>query len=239
MIDTGNHDGGERDDDVVAAEYVLGVLPDKKRNEISRRIETDRTFAMLVIAWEEYLSSLNNGYGEAKPPAGVWKSLEARLFTGTVSAGASSPSIWQSLAFWRAVSLSSIAVGAVLAAFILTGLPQTATGPELVASLSAEGSDAGFVAVTGSGGSIRVTRTGSDAPSDSSHELWVIVGESAPVSLGVLANDTTTTTTTLPADLAKLPDGALTLAVTLEPLGGSPTGVATGPVIAAGLLKKI
>jgi anti-sigma-K factor RskA len=48
-----------------------------------------------------------------------------------------------------------------------------------------------------------------------------------------------TTRTDLPQDIAQLPDDALTLAVTLEPEGGAPEGRPTGPVIAAGQLKKI
>jgi anti-sigma-K factor RskA len=43
----------------------------------------------------------------------------------------------------------------------------------------------------------------------------------------------------LPADLAALVKGNATLAVSLEPPGGSTTGLPTGPVIATGKLTSL
>ncbi len=39
-------------DDFIAAEYVLGVLPEQERREVARRIETDKPFAELVARWQ-------------------------------------------------------------------------------------------------------------------------------------------------------------------------------------------
>jgi anti-sigma-K factor RskA len=57
------------------------------------------------------------------------------------------------------------------------------------------------------------------------HQLWIIAPGSAPVSLGLLADADLTVTT-------KAPKG-WTLAVSLEPAGGAPDGVPTGPILAA------
>ena len=40
-------------DDFIAAEYVLGVLPEQERREVARRIETDKPFAELVARWQK------------------------------------------------------------------------------------------------------------------------------------------------------------------------------------------
>jgi anti-sigma-K factor RskA len=239
MTDVEEHGGGERDDDVVAAEYVLGVLPDAERADAARRVGTDRVFAMQVAAWEERLSGLNEAFGEAEAPARVWREVENRLFASTETAG--SPvraGLIQSLVFWRGLSFAALAAVAVLATVILTETPATPPREELVASLSAADSEAAFLAVKAADGSVRVTRTGIEPPSGRSHELWVIVADRDPISLG-LVTPQGTTSTVLPADIARMPDDALTLAVTLEPEGGAPQGKPTGPVVAAGQLKKI
>ncbi len=58
------------------------------------------------------------------------------------------------------------------------------------------------------------------------HELWIIAPDAAPVSLGLLADGPLTVQYPMP------PRG-WTLAVSIEPAGGSPTGAPTGPVIIA------
>jgi anti-sigma-K factor RskA len=56
------------------------------------------------------------------------------------------------------------------------------------------------------------------------HELWIIAPGAAPVSLGLLENAALTVAYPVP------PKGWV-LAVTVEPAGGAPGGVPTGPVI--------
>jgi anti-sigma-K factor RskA len=66
----------------------------------------------------------------------------------------------------------------------------------------------------------------------------VIPGDGVPRSLGVI-NRGGETAITLPAALRTVTAAGATLAVSLEPAGGSPTGKPTGPVIAAGKINKI
>ena len=65
-------------------------------------------------------------------------------------------------------------------------------------------------------------------------ELWVIPPGQAPISVGVVAPDGQTA---LPR--AQGLEGVQTLAITLEPPGGSPSGKPTGPVIMKGDVLKI
>jgi anti-sigma-K factor RskA len=66
-------------------------------------------------------------------------------------------------------------------------------------------------------------------------ELWVITAD-GPVALGVLPVSGTAVLT-MPANLGSGGD-TMTLAVSLEPVGGSPTGKPTGPVLTSGAAVK-
>ena len=69
-------------------------------------------------------------------------------------------------------------------------------------------------------------------------ELWLIpVGETTPRSLARPSSQPIKLT--IPPDLAGRLTPDATLAVSLEPPGGSPTGAPTGPVIAAGKLASL
>ena len=69
-------------------------------------------------------------------------------------------------------------------------------------------------------------------------ELWLILPDQRPRSLGLIQPGQPIRLT-IPPDLAGrlTPDAAL--AVSLEPPGGSPTGQPTGPVIASGKLTSL
>jgi anti-sigma-K factor RskA len=71
-------------------------------------------------------------------------------------------------------------------------------------------------------------------PSDRAFELWAIApGSTRPRSLGVIPASGEMKISPLPADLR---DGA-TLAISVEPMGGSPTQQPTGPVVFTGSVK--
>jgi anti-sigma-K factor RskA len=69
-----------------------------------------------------------------------------------------------------------------------------------------------------------------EAPPDKSYELWSIEPNAAPKSLGLVEQ------ASLSRALPVAPTGKATLAISLEPKGGSPTGAPTGPVVFSGAL---
>ena len=75
-------------------------------------------------------------------------------------------------------------------------------------------------------------------PAGKSAQLWVIEGTSAPRPLGTFHSTGPGTYEAEAKTETVIPAGA-TLAISIEPLGGSPTGAPTGPVIATGTLSKI
>jgi Uncharacterized protein conserved in bacteria len=67
-------------------------------------------------------------------------------------------------------------------------------------------------------------------------QLWLIPAGGKPISVGMIARDRPTTLALDAALLARLGPTAA-LAVSVEPLGGSPTGQPTGAVIAKGTIS--
>jgi anti-sigma-K factor RskA len=227
---------GYEDDDALAAEYVLGVLDRAERTRAQTRIGSDPAFARLVGMWEERLSGLDDDFAEVPPPRRVKTALDRRLFgTPQPSALAAPASIWSSLAFWRIVSGAALVGLAFLAAVILR-TPTGVEGERLIALMSAEKGDKQFVALYDPArGSLRVSQIAGGKPIGRDEELWLIQA-GKPVSLGLIGVSGAKAPS-VPRELTEAFSVGATLAVSDEPLGGSPTGQPTGEVVAAGPLK--
>lgn len=215
MTDTPPPD--RNDDEALAGEYVLGVLDHAERLAAAARIKADPAFAGLVSAWEARLSPLNDGFAEAPAPD-LLPRIEARLFP--VAARPARGTLWR----W----LAGMAVAASLVVAVLATLvpPRGA----LVATLATGDARLAY-AVESFGGTLRVTRVaGVPAVAGQVHELWVIAPGAAPVSLGLLEDDPLTVR-------YPVPPAGWTLAVSVEPAGGSTTGAPTGPVILSAVVE--
>lgn len=225
---------GHDDDDALASEFVLGVLEGEERRRCAARVESDPAFARLVTAWEARLGGLDVHYDEAAPPARAKAAIDARLFGAPPAAPRWT--LWSSLAFLRGLSIAAVAAVAVLAAVLVNEIAtEPVPGTRLVASLAPVDSDAVFVALLEDTG-LSVTHIAGARPADRDFELWLIAGEDAPRSLGLVREGAAPERA---ADFAAQLIEGVTLAVSLEPTGGSPGPGPTGPVVAAGQLKKI
>lgn len=209
--------GISQDDDLLAAEYVLGTLALDERLGVEARIRTDAPFAAAVDVWQARLQPLNDATPILAPSPDLLARIEARLFARP----ARRP--WH-VRLWAGLATGLAAV--ILAVVLLTAPPP----PTLVATLAPNASEVSYlVRVSDSG--IALTLSGPAPAAPQVHELWLIAGDAAPVSLGVIG------TAALP-----LPEGlqpGMILAVSLEPAGGSPTGAPTGPVLALGPLQSL
>ncbi len=84
--------------------------------------------------------------------------------------------------------------------------------------------------------SLTIRRLGDPPQSGESHELWIVSDKlQRPRSLGLIGATEFTTRNMLAAYDSDVVNKA-TYAVTVEPEGGSPGGVATGPVVLTGKL---
>jgi anti-sigma-K factor RskA len=224
-------DGGN----ILAAEYVLGVLGAEERREVERRLALEPALASEVAFWEERLGGLADAVAPVPPPAQVWSRIEA-----AVAAPAARPvSVWQSLAFWRSFGIAS----ATLAAASIAGLAYIglvpSRQPPLMATLTGAAGQPNFVAaVTATGNNLVVVPASLLTNDPRAIELWLVPPNQRPQSLGLIQPGQPIRLT-IPPELADrlTPDAAL--AVSLEPPGGSPTGQPTGPVIASGKLTNL
>lgn len=224
--------GPEEHDELLAAEYVLGTLPDAERREVRDRLDVDGAFAARVRAWESRFAPLADEYEEVTPPD-LLPGIEERLFGSPEATPAAAPAPrrrWFGLG-WRGGSVAA-AVAAVMVFLAVALWPPPPAPVVLRADLAAEEADLRFAARwDAAAGRLELTRTsGEAAPAGQDYEVWLIDDAGVPESLGLLRDPVTQ----IPAVLAP----GLTLAVSLEPEGGSPDVVPTGPVLAAAMLAE-
>jgi anti-sigma-K factor RskA len=229
-------------DDIVAAEYVLGVLPAAERTAATRRIDLDGAFARIVDKWEVYLAPLAVAYQAVEAPAGVKPAIDRRLFT---AGAATRPApreagggLLSSLGFWRALAAAAIAAFAIYVTVPLVIPPVQVPQPRLIASLAPNASDVSYLAVyDAASGEVSLSHVSGDRGAGHDYELWMVEGQNAPVSMGVIPAGDTVRLPVKPEIKAKL-DKGVALAISLEPAGGSPNGKPT-QVVAVGGLQSI
>lgn len=199
------------EDDALAAEYALGVQDLPERMATEARIKRDPAFAELVMAWEIRLSGMNDGFADAPAP-NLLPQIEARLFP-TPPAPARG-----GLLRWLSGAMAGVALVMLALATLVPPRPET------IARLATADNRLAYQ-VASLDGRLQITRVaGVPAVEGQVHELWVIAPDAAPVSLGLLGDGP------LVVDYPVPPAGWI-MAVSVEPQGGSPTGLPTGPVI--------
>ena len=225
--------------DALAAEYVLGTLRGRARRRFERLVEDDPALAYAVRAWEERLLPLAEALPPRSPPTRVWTATLARVRESGRGPRASG-SFWQSLGLWRGLALAGLAAVVTLVAVLLIS---GAEHPEesMVAVLS--GPDAKPALIASADPKSRYLSVKALAPltvaADRTLQLWALPERGNPRSLGLLAMGR--------ARLARiaLPSPAEQalyvpqLAISLEPVGGSPTGLPTGPVLFTGAVQRL
>lgn len=234
---------------VDAAEVALGLLEGEDRAAAERRIALEPAFAAEVERWRAHFAALFADYVPVAPDAAI----EGRVLAA--QGGAANDAVASAgAAPWRwATALTGSAAAVLLAMLVLRPEPapvpvpgpapvpaQVAPQPSLVAAITptpdATGPRSGTVAPTGvvfdpARGLLRLA-AGVSAPAGRSAQLWRIGADGVPHSLGLLA---ATGPTRLRADAAMLAAG-VTLAISIEPIGGAPGTTPTGPVVATGTL---
>lgn len=235
---TPRHTGGDRDDDdLLAAEFALGLLDESDAATVLQRARADAALSLRIAWWRDQLAPLIAEIA-VDPRDGLWPAIAARL--------ASNDNDGRALRRWRAGAIGSGVLAAALLLFI--GLRPDAVAPPppapvvvasapLVGMLGAEGEPAiAMVSYDDATGMLTVAPAALD-PGDGDAELWVIPEGGAPISLGVI-DRTRPATRTVPEARRALMTPRSTFAVSFEPAGGSPTGSPTGPVVATGKITR-
>lgn len=219
----------------LVAEYVLGLLDSKEHQRVEALIAADPALQAERDFWSARFAALDGEFAPVEPPPNVWPALQKRLF-----AEPARTSWWDSLALWRGITAGALTIAVAAIGFnLLRPLPDSAAlTTQLVAALQSEGSDVQFVALYDGTGAVRLTAlSGGDVP-DRDYELWAIQGGGAPISMGVIPIDARSVVDLTPEVSAGWGEGSV-LAITLEPKGGAPGGIPSGPVVAQGAITSI
>ena len=224
------------DDEAFAAEYALGTLDAAEHAAAESRRAHDATFDCLVCAWEARLEPLIATTTEILPPAGVLADLLARLpANGRTDAGDNVLVLHRRLRVWRGVASVASALAAMLALWIVrTGLQPAQQNQTFMAVLQHDaGAPAVVVSLDLGHHRMTVTPLAVAAPPGKSYQLWMIAGDQTPPrSMGLIESQATVRPElpeTAAGEMAKV-----TYAVTLEPAGGSPTGLPTSTPVLVG-----
>ncbi len=227
------------DYDALAGEYVLGTLDAAEQRAFQRRLLTDPAVAAAVADWQARLSPLLHAVPEVQAPAALWDQVEMS------SRPANDNSV---LRRWQAATVAAALVALVTTGLALRPQPapqapvQVAQAPapsplyQSVAALSETGgAPALLVTYDDKTGKMRVTPVNVSPRPGHSLELWVIAGKAAPKSIGLMKDKGATALDQLALDLKQ----SNMIAVSVEPEGGSPTGLPTGPVIYSGPMIRL
>ena len=226
--------------DVAAAELALGLLEGEERSVALRRVLAEPGFAAQVEWWRARLAVLFDLWPEHAAPSHLGARIEASLDGATTPASANVRRFP-----WPALAAVTSAMAACLLLFVMVRPEPTVPVKQpiavarpasvLVAMLGDAKSPVAAV-YDPANGALRVA-AGPGVPDARVAQLWVIGGDGVPHSLGLLSGRPTSLAPK-GLDRGRIAPGA-TLAISVEPLGGSPTGLPTGPVVATGVVARV
>ena len=226
------------------AEYVLGVLDADLRAEVAREVEMSSEAATAVALWQRRLMPLADAIAEVAPAPYVWARIHHALQLDTpMRTQPKSAGLWNSLPLWHWLGIGASALAVAL--LVVVTLPRTAPTPAVVnasymaSTIQQDNGSTGWTATmdTQHGRMVVVPATPIAFEAGRAAELWLIPAGGKPIPVGMIAHDKPTTISLSPDLVARLGPTAL-LAVSVEPIGGSPTGQPTGAVIAKGAIGE-
>lgn len=230
--------------ETLAMEHVLGLLDAPEAAAAAARVEADPAFAAAVEKWVRNCAPLLLELPSEPAPIGLWRAIAQRIAPVQPAPFAPRPAeravwegLWRNLGFWRAAAFAAAAAALLLALRPSSAPPSAPPSAPLLALLEPSGAEPAAAAAAYDPAVRRLVISASfEAPAGRSAELWLIPPGGEAVSLGLL-HARNVELTLAPAHAALAQAGAA-LAVTIEPPGGAPQGVATGPLISKGALAR-
>ena len=221
--------------DTAAAELALGVLDGAERAGALRRMIGEPDFAREVERWRDHFALLFAGVAEVRAPDGLFEKIKARIggTNAVVPIRRSNP--WKPAAL--AASVAALLMTAVALRPVEAPPVPIATAP-MIAAMALTDTNASQPALYDADtGQVKMPGP-MPIPAGRSAQLWVIEGDAAPKPLGTF-RAVGAGSYVAEARMGAVIKPGTVLAISIEPMGGSPTGAPTGPVIASGLLTKV
>lgn len=234
------HDGGtvSTTDNILAAEYVLGLLDADQSAVAERRCTLDAAFARAVETWRVRFAEFDRSVETPAVGQRLWRRIDSALPTTPDAPRAARPrfltTLWNSLPAWRMAALSAMAATLVLAIGLAAAVREARRTPVFVAILVKEGTGqpGAVVNAFADGRTELIPLESVDVPPGRALEIWTLWDRSVgPRSIGLIDQARTTR-----LNVEKLPrTGPNQLfEITLEPAAGSPVGRPTGPILYKG-----
>jgi anti-sigma-K factor RskA len=219
------------DDDILAAEFALGLLDPTEGEAVLRRAQSNAVLSLRVAWWRDQLVPLVTEV-EVAPPEHLWAKIAAQL--------PANDNISTLMKRWRALAIGATGIAAALAIYV--GSRQPAPIPfrpaPMVATLFGDKNPAVvMVSYDSSSGRMMIEPNAlSTGPGDA--ELWIIPEDGKPRSMGVIDARRPQAHAVAMERRSFVRPGA-TFAISMEPKGGSRTGLPTGSVVATGKIIRI
>lgn len=215
----------------LAADYVSGALRGGARRRFEGLMAADFALRREVQAWENEIYPLIYSAPPHAPPKRVWQTIKQQVRQERPARSKNWG--WGGTYLWR---LCSATLAAALIAVVVLPMEFGRTPPpQEVAVLQSRAGQTVVVIRMDASGAMYVNALENLTQMADGHalQLWSLPTEGAPKSLGMLS-PTGMTKLTLPHGA-----GSMTrLAVSLEPPGGSPTGLPTGAVVMTGKILQ-
>jgi|GEM_PF-3202656 anti-sigma-K factor RskA len=211
------------DDEMLAAEYAIGLLPADEMEAARRRALSDPVFSARIAEWQAVLSEIAD-FESVTPPVRAKTAIMHQLFPETARV-----SVWRRLGLWQALAGGAVAATFVLAFILWQPGPTDQAGPLYTAEIMSQAGDFRVVAVVDKiRNEVILTRTAGAAPEGRILQVWAHGPDEPAQSVG-LWPDGESIRLRLPPEIAMV-QGTLTLGVSEEPIGGSVTGSPSGRV---------
>jgi anti-sigma-K factor RskA len=214
----------------LAADYAIGLMPATARRRFDSLLLDDPALRVELGHWQDALASLTGGLPEHPVPDHVWAGIQARIEPQVLHLPVKKP-------WWMNVRL--LAAACVIGVALLVGVlyprdPGVAYNATLL-----NASQQPALRVQALGDHLQIESLALAAVEQTRDlELWAIPTGGKPISLGLVPATGKGQIQLSKAQQALL-NTPLTLAVSLEPRGGSPTGQPTGPVLYQGQLASL
>jgi anti-sigma-K factor RskA len=213
----------------LAADYAIGLMPLTARRRFEHLLLDDPALRAELAQWQTTLATLTAPLPEHTVPDRVWHAIEARIDPQKLHIPAKRP-------FWNWLRITAVACSLVVA--IIAGALYNRDTLNYSATLMAANQQPAISVQAYSHYLNVAPLTLPSVETGRSLELWAIPADGKPVSLGLLPAHGKGRII-LSESQQKLLSAPVTLAVSLEPEGGSPTGQPTGPVLYQGALAGL
>jgi anti-sigma-K factor RskA len=226
--------------DQLAAEFALGTTPSRVRRRLRAIAGRDPVVADALTFWERRLATFADTITAVTPPPRVWERVTARLGLVDGSArGAAAMRWWERLSVWRGLAVASVVVAIALGILQFARPPAPATSPIVVVLAGADAKPALIVTAARDERFLTLKPIANTTPAPGRvFELWALPQGGAPRSLGVIPAGNVVHVP-LPSPAAEALTNIPSLAVSLEPPSGSPSGQPTGPVLFSGSVERM